>query len=132
MKRLAFVALAGVALTGCTERQTVQTGYVPSASFAALAAPATIFADNDAAMAHYLASVGRRSPSDREVNDFPGARGSQLLLFTAEGLEDDAVRDMQWRLLTEQTDEGIRVIEAGLRQRCYRSGNSEWTTTPCP
>ena len=132
MKRLAIIALAVVALTGCTERQTVQTGYVPSASFAALAAPAAIFADRDAAMAHFLASVGRHSPSDREVNDFPGTRGSQLLLFTANGLEDDAVRDMQWRVLIEQADGGIRVKEAGFRQHCRRSGNSEWTTAPCP
>jgi hypothetical protein len=132
MTRLAFIALAAIVLAGCSQRETVQTGYVPSASFAALATPEQIFANNDAAMAHFLASVGRHSPSDKEVNEFPGNRGSQLLLFTAEGLEDDAVRDMQWRVLLERAEGGYRVIEAGLRQHCRRSGTNQWTTTPCP
>lgn len=132
MKRLVTIALAAIALTGCTERETVLTGYVPSASFAPLDTPGQIFADDDAAMAHFLASIGRRSPSDKEVNDFPGGRGSQLLLFSADGLEDDAVRAVQWRVLLEQAEGGYRVLEAGTRQRCYRSGSDEWTTAPCP
>ncbi len=132
MNRLAFITLAALTLAGCTQRETVLTGYVPSASFAPLATPDQVFADGDAVLAHFLSTVGRTSPSEREVNDFPGTRGSQLLLFSAQGLEDDAVRDMQWRVLIEQAEGGYRVLEAGLRQHCRRSGSSEWTTTPCP
>ncbi|TIX49106.1 hypothetical protein [Alteraurantiacibacter aquimixticola] len=132
MTRASALALAALVLASCTARETVQTGFVPAAAFAPLAAPGEAFADGDAVIAHYLAGTGRNSPSEREVSDYPGARGSQMLLFSAEGLEDDSVRAMQWRVVIEEAAGGYRVTEAGLRQRCYRSGNDQWTTALCP
>ena len=132
MIRATALVLASLALASCTARETVQTGYVPAASFAALATPDAVFADSDAVMAHFLASAERNSASESEESDFPGGRGNKLLLFSAEGLEDDSVRAMQWRVVLEEAAGGYRVAEAGLRQRCYRSGSNQWTTAPCP
>lgn len=129
IRRAALFAMP-LALAGCA------TGFdstvVPVANFSALTVPAQVFADADAVIAHFVGAVGRSGPSEKQVGDYPGDAGDQLLVFSVDRLEDDSVSAMQWRVLVRQHGEGVRVANAGVRQRCARSGSDEWTTAPCP
>ncbi len=130
MPRLAILGVP-LALAACGTPQ-LETGVAPVGAFSPLSVPGEVFADNDAVAAYFLGTVGRSSPSQQQFGDYPGDAGDQLLLFSAEGLEDDSVRAMQWRVVVEQVGEDLRVTNAGVRQRCARSGSSEWTTALCP
>ena len=131
MKKVIALAAMPLALSACAA-QTLETGVAPAASFSPLERPGRVFASPRMIAEHYLASAGRDEPSEMQVGNYPGGSGDRLMLFTAEGLEDDSVEAMQWRVVIDQTDIGLRVISAGVRQRCARSGSDEWTNTPCP
>lgn len=127
----ALFLAAPLALAACGPQQ-LETGIAPNASYSPLTLPAQVFTDNDAVIAHFVGSVGRSSASESQVGDYPGDAGDQLLVFSVDGLEDDSVAAMQWRVLVKAHGEGVRVANAGVRQRCARSGSREWTTAPCP
>lgn len=131
MNKALILAAAPLALTACATG-SLETGVVPAGSFTALETPDRVYSSTQAVMQHYLAAVGRDVPTREETGDYPGGSGDRLLLFTAEHLEDDSVSAMQWRVLLDQTDGGLRVINAGVRQQCARSGSNDWTNSPCP
>jgi len=128
---LALFLGAPLALVACGPQQ-LETGIAPNASYSPLALPAQVFADNDAVIAHFVGTTGRSSASESRIGDYPGDAGDQLLVFSADDLEDDSVAAMQWRVLVKDHGAGVRVANAGVRQRCARSGSREWTTALCP
>lgn len=111
---------------------SVENGIIPAASYAALQVPERAFASADQVVAYYLEPLGRSHTSQREEGAAAGGTGERLLLFAVDGLEDDAVLAQQWRVVLSQTDAGLRVVRAGLRQQCRRSGSDQWTIVPCP
>lgn len=129
-RTLAILALP-LALAACGPQQ-LETGIAPNASYSPLTLPAQVFDDSDAVIRHFVSMAGRSAASESQVGDYPGEAGDQLLVFSAEGLEDDSVEAMQWRVLIKQHGDGVRVANVGVRQRCARSGSREWTTALCP
>ncbi len=127
-----FLALAACAPVEDIGAGSVEDGIIPSASFAALQVPGQKFASADQVMAYYLEPLGLSRASRQENDPLAGSPGESLLLFSAEGLEDDSVRAQQWRVVLRQTDGGLQIVRAGLRQQCYRSGSDEWTAALCP
>ena len=57
----------------------------------------------------------------------------RLLFVTVEGIEDNAVTGVQWRLGVKSVEGQWQAIEAGLRRKCLRGDNAgEWTKDVCP
>ena len=132
MKKLMILASLPLALSACSTASTLETGVVPAANFSPLENANDVFASPRLVMEYYLKAVDRDEPTKQEIGVYPGSSGDRLLLFTAENLEDDSVSAMQWRVVLDQTDVGLRVVGAGVRQQCARSGSDEWTNAPCP
>ena len=101
-------------------------------SFNALPLPSQVFADPDAVVTHYLAERGVALPTTRLLDNDPDGEADAVLLFSAEGYADDALAGEQWRMALDRTEAGYRVIEAGVRYRCYRAEPGRWRLALCP
>lgn len=132
MRKLLISACLSLALAGCIQPGTLETGVAPAASFNPLQLPGRVFASPRQIIAHYLAPEGRTEADKQEMGNYSGGTGDRLLLFSVEGLEDDSVSGKQFRIVMIQTDIGLRVVSAGERYQCARDNSDAWTTSPCP
>lgn len=93
--------------------------------------PQQLFGAADDVIAHYLAPTGRAFPTTRELRSDTSATGQTILLFSAEGYEDDSLAGEQWRVVLRQADGGVQVVEAGKRYKCYRVQQGQWRKPLC-
>lgn len=91
-----------------------------------------VFADAGEVIDYYLVGTGRTAPTTRSVDSDPKGDADLLVIFSAEGYEDDSVAAEQWRVSLAKVDLGYIVIKAGVRYRCYRDRPTQWRKALCP
>lgn len=90
------------------------------------------FSGADEVVEYYLVGTGRSAPTTRAVDNDPKGGADMVVIFSAEGYEDDSVAGEQWRVALRQVDGGYHVFEAGVRYRCYRADPTRWRKALCP
>ncbi|NLF50824.1 MAG: hypothetical protein GX577_06770 [Leptolinea sp.] len=58
--------------------------------------------------------------------------GHTVVTVLSEGLLDDSIMDQEYRIELGVSEDIWIINWAGVRYRCARSGNFDWTTTLCP
>lgn len=124
------VAVSMLALAACAAPLTPATEM--ASSYNALPNPGVVFQGANEVIGYYLKDSGRDAPTTRSVNSDPKGVADLVVVFSAEGYEDDSLAAEQWRVSLNQTDLGYRVIDAGVRYRCYRADPTEWRKEICP
>lgn len=130
MKNRFLIAALPLVIAACANPLTPAAE--DPAAFNSLERPGIVFSGANEVIDHYLKGTGRDAPTTRSVNSDPKGEAKLVVVFSAEGYEDDSLAAEQWRVALAQTDIGYRVIEAGVRYRCYRAQPTEWRKAMCP
>ena len=82
----------------------------------------------------YLKQFGlHRNDADLHEIRHPTDRSMRILFVTVDGIENNAVTSVQWRLGVKFSEGQWQAIEAGLRRKCLRGDNAgQWTKDVCP
>ena len=82
----------------------------------------------------YLKQFGlHRNDADLHEIRHPSDRSMRILFVTVDGIENNAVTDVQWRLGVKFSEGQWQAIEAGIRRKCLRGENAgQWTKDVCP
>jgi len=139
MKRTLFATLPVAALLvgGATvlSAETAETAEVPPASaFNAIPRYAISYDATRDVAEFYLRDMGfkLRDAEFQEVAH-PSDVSMRIMLVTVDGIKDDSVRGMQWRLGMRTSGGSWEAVEAGTRRKCYRGENAgKWTKDVCP
>ena len=127
--RLALCAVA-LLLSSCAAPPLSATA--PASAYAPLSAPARIFDSPDAVIAFYLEPRGVDHPAMRVIEPRPeGSAANLVLTFSGEGYAGKSVAGEEWRVALDNLGIGYRVLEAGVRYRCYRDEPGRWRRASC-
>lgn len=75
------------------------------------------------------------NPYDADFKELrhPEDPDMRVWIVTVDGLADDSVKGIQFRLGLRADRGNWKTMEAGVRRKCYRGENIEnWTTNVCP
>ncbi len=71
------------------------------------------------------------TPPDRVMVVYTDPKQA-IVTVLSEGMLDDSIIDQEYRIELSEMDTEWKINWAGVRYRCARSGNFEWTTSLCP
>lgn len=133
-KTIAKISLAALLASGGASLAAQDAGSPSESEFNPIQRYDIAFDDRRDVAEFYAERYGfkMRDAASREV-EHPSDPYMRVMLLTFDGIRDDAVQGVQFRLGLKANAGRWEAAEAGMRRKCYRGDNSgEWTKDVCP